>query len=172
MGVGVVETDSPNAPKVVEAFVVKTIKGKGSGKITDDDVRRMQILWLNIEQSILEYKPDVIGVEVYTVYKPSQGGHRGKGTGWKALYAYAMTCAMAFKHDIPVLPFMPADLHRRVGNPKEASKFAVQQGVNRRTAGLQTVLDNIPISQHEHAADACGHGLMALSDFSKEWQLV
>jgi len=166
MGIGVADWGGPgHTPEIIEAFVVSTKKGKG--KVTYDDVRRMNILWLNIEQSIAEFKPDVIGVEVYTVYKPSQGG-QGKGAGWKALYAYAMTCAMAFKYDIPVYPYMPADLHRRIGNPDAASKYAVEKGVLARSAGLQPLLDGIPSAKHEHAADACGHALMALADFAKE----
>lgn len=166
MGVGVLDWPNPpdGKPQIIEAYVVSTKKGKG--KVTEDDLRRMQMLWLNIEQSIHEFKPDVIGVEVYTVYKPSQGG-QGKGAGWKALFAYAMTCSMAFKYDIPVINYMPADLHRRVSDASYASKTAVEQGVIRRTAGLEDILEGIPQSKHEHAADACGHGLMALVDHCK-----
>lgn len=174
MGVAVIEWGGPGTtPTVLDAYVVRTTKGRGAAlRVTEDDVRRMQVLWLNLEQTFQEHKPDALGVETYTVYKPTQGGHAGKGAGWKALYAYGMTCAMAFKYAVPLYPFLPSDLHRRVGDPKAASKLAVEHGVLRRTAGLDTILEGLPTNQHEHAADACGHALMALADHAAQLGLI
>lgn len=169
MGFGVIDWVAGTPPHVYDAFVVTT--RKGAGKATQDDIRRMQILWLNIEQAIHEYQPDVIGIETYTVFGNPRG-RAGKGTGWKALHGYSMSCAMAFKYDIPVLPFMPADLKRRVANNTSATKTDVERALGTRVTGLPEALAGLPSSVHEHAADACGHGLMALADHAQQSGLL
>lgn len=169
LGVGVLrfDTDQPNvAPEVLDAYVVKTKKSKGP--VLADDLQRMHQLWMNVEQSVQEFKPDVMGVEAYTVHKPGQGGHAGKGVGWKAIYMYSMTCGIAFAHGIPIRNYMPADLHRRIGVSQRASKASVEAGVRRITANIDALLEGIPGGSHEHACDACGHGLMALTDYVNE----
>lgn len=156
-------------PKVVIATVVVTNKGtRGTERISFDDVRRMQLLWMNMEQFAVQYAPDVMGVETYTVYKPTQGGHAGKGTGWKAGFGYALACGVGFAHDIEVIPFLPADLKRRVAGHKSADKLDVEQALYGRVTGLEDALEGIPPRFHEHAADAVGHGLLALAHIQKE----
>lgn len=171
LGVGVlrINAESPpgTLPEVVEAYVATTQKSRRARRITDDDVRRMQALWLNIFQTIDEYKPQVIGVECYTVYKPTQGGHAGKGSGWKALFAYAMTCAVGFGADIPVLAFTPTELKRGVCGRPDADKLDVEQGLYTKVSGLQQALAGLPAGMHEHAADAVGHAYLALAATTK-----
>lgn len=174
MGLAAVEWSpgDDSLPRVVAAATVKTAKQRRAARVCDDDVRRMHILWQNIIQYLDEYKPDVVGVETYTVYKPSQGGHAGKGTGWKALYAYSMTAALGFERSIPVRPYSPTDLKRRVASNTGASKIEVERALQQRVVGLEDALASIPPSQHEHASDAIGHALLALSDQAQELQLV
>lgn len=172
MGVGVLEwdptpaNDEPscpaNKPRVLEAYVVATSKSHRAERVVQDDVRRMQELWLNLRQSVTEHNPDVFGVEAYTVYKPTQGGHAGKGAGWKALYAYAMTCAIAFEVDRPIYSFRPADMKRALAANVSASKVDVEQALYLQVTGLEEALAGLPTNVHEHAADAVAHALLAL----------
>lgn len=169
LGLAVLEYEpSAGPPRVIEATVVTTTKSSKAERTTEDDVQRMQTLWRNIEQFVVQYKPDVIGVEVYTVYKPTQGGHKGKGAGWKALFAYGMACGAAFAHDIPLRVYLPSDLKRRVASRVDASKLDVERSLYNLTSNLPTILAGIPPSAHEHAADAVGHALMALTDWHKD----
>ena len=168
MGVSVLEWNGPGTPiQAIAGYVVSTDK-KDADRVTSDDTRRMRMLWMNLEQTIKTYQPHIIGVEAYTVYKPTQGGSQGKGTGWKALFAYAMTCTMSFSHNIPLKVFMPTDLKRRVASKVDASKVDVERALAARGIDLSAVLADLPGGKHEHAADAAGHGLMALADYVQE----
>jgi Holliday junction resolvasome RuvABC endonuclease subunit len=165
MGVCVLQFDSTTPPTAIDAYVIRTDKRVGKyERVTDDDRRRMHTLWFNVRQTVEQYKPARIAVEAYTVYRASQGGHRGNGSGWKALYGYLLTMGVAFEREIPVSIYQPADLHRRVGSAEQRSKWAVEQAVGKRVAGITALLAGIPATEREHAADACGHAFMAWED--------
>lgn len=164
MGLAVVEFDG-TTPTPVDAWVIATHKGRsGADRVTEDDARRMQMLWFAIDSAIAEHHPDVIGVEAYTVYKPTQGGHAGKGAGWKAIYAYAMACSAAFAHGLEVRVYLPSDLKRRVGRATDASKGAVQQALVASMPAAAAVFERTAATNREHAADAMGHALMTVVD--------
>lgn len=151
-------------PNVVMATVVVTEKAvRGHDRISHDDVRRMQLLWMNLQQAVIEYAPQIIGVETYTVYKPTQGGRAGKGTGWKAGWGYALACGAGFAHNIEVIPFQPRDLKRRVAGGQSAGKLDVEEALYDRLTGLEDALADLPPNKHEHAADAAGFALLALA---------
>lgn len=158
MGVAVVDEHR----NVVDAFVVGTKKTSNKARrVTDDDVDRMNLLWLNINQAVIDHQPEAVGVETYTVFKPGQGGH-GKGAGWKAVFAYAMTCSVAFSYKIPVYAFRPTDLKQKVAGWTSAGKQDIEDAVRRSVGGAAEALDRIPASAREHAADAIGHALLTL----------
>lgn len=158
MGVAVVDSDL----RVLEAYTVGTSKtGNKKRRVTDDDVDRMNLLWLNLRQTVEEFKPDAVAVESYTVFRPEQGG-QGKGAGWKAVYAYAMACTVAFEHALPIYAFRPGDLKRIVAKDKSASKVDVEDAVRKVVANLDEFLEGIPSGAHEHAADAVGLALCGL----------
>lgn len=166
--VGMAVVDAPQTPdqpyKIIDAFVIGTAKhANRKRKVIDDDVDRMNLIWINLQETVVKHEPDLIAVETYTVFKADQGGH-GKGAGWKALYAYAMTCAVGFARGIPVRPFRPTDLKRRIGSNTSATKHDIEVAVRDRTDRLDEFLALIPGSDHEHAADAVGHAICALED--------
>lgn len=161
MGVAVLEV-TKGLPRLLDCYVVATTKTRNRARrVVDDDVDRMNVLWLNIDQSIRDFKPDIIGVETYTVFKPGQGGH-GKGAGWKALYAYVITATVGFMYKLPVYAFRPSDMKRRIANNTRASKVDVESAVRRQVQNLDEFLQTLPPGKHEHAADAVGHALCAL----------
>ena len=162
MGIAVLETVDGGRPRLLDCGVVTTSKTKSkTRRVVDDDIDRMNLLWLNIDQAVREFGPEVIGVETYTVFKPSQGGH-GKGAGWKALYAYAMTAAVGFAYRLPVYAFRPSDMKHRVASTAGATKLQVEEAVRQQVQNLDEFLKRIPDGKHEHAADAVGHALCAL----------
>lgn len=163
MGVAVVETVDGQLPKVLDAYVVGTKKTTSkSRKIVDDDVDRMNLLWLNLHETVHEFQPQCVGIETYTVFKPGQGG-QGKGAGWKALYAFAMAAAIGFELKIPVFSFRPSDMKRQIASVITASKDDVEAAVRRQVQNLDEFLSLIPAGNREHAADAVGHALCALA---------
>lgn len=164
MGGAVLSFDEdPALPSLLDLYVISTTKNASrSRRVTDDDLDRMNLLWLNINQSVVDFKPDAIAVESYTVFRPGQGG-QGKGAGWKAIYAYAMTCAVGFHYGLPVYVFRPTDMKRRVANNQSASKQDVEAAVRRQVSNLDEYLQKIPSAKHEHAADAVGHALCGLA---------
>lgn len=167
MGGAVLEQAAPNADIfVLDLYVIATTKTTNKKRrVTDDDVARMNMLWLNINQSVVDYQPEGMAVESYTVFRPGQGG-QGKGAGWKALYAYAMTCAVAFHYGLPIYVFRPTDMKRGIAKNASATKLDVEEAVRRRVVNLDEYLNRIPDNLHEHAADAAGHGLCGLQ---KHW---
>jgi Holliday junction resolvasome RuvABC endonuclease subunit len=161
MGVCLLEDRISGPPMLLDAYVVATKKTSNkSRRVTDDDVDRMNLLWLNIHGTVEEFKPDAVGVETYTVFKAGQGGH-GMGAGWKAVFAYAMTCAVAFERGLPVYAFRPTDMKRKVAANTSASKVDVEQAVRRQVGNLDEFLARTPENAHEHLADAVGHALCA-----------
>lgn len=162
MGLAVLETVPGELPKLLDLAVIVTKKTKDKRRrVTDDDVDRMNLLWLNIHQLVVDFDPEAVGVETYTVFRPGQGGH-GKGAGWKAVFAYAMTCAVAFEHKIPVYAFRPTDMKRKIAKNASADKRDVEDAVRPLVQNLDEFLATIPDGAHEHATDALGHALCAL----------
>lgn len=163
MGVCLLESQPAGLPVLLDAYVTSTKKTSNrSRKVTDDDVDRMNLLWLSVQSTADEFKPDVVGVETYTVFRPSQGGH-GMGAGWKAVFAYAMTCAVAFERGLPVYAFRPTDMKRKIAANVSATKVDVEQAVRRQVGNLDVFLERTPENAHEHLADAVGHALCALA---------
>lgn len=167
MGVAVVETVEGELPRVLDAYVVGTKKTTSkSRKVVDDDIDRMNLLWLNLHESAHEFQPNCVGIETYTVFKPGQGG-QGKGAGWKALYAFAMAAAIGFEHKIDVFSFRPSDMKRQITGVVTASKDDVEDAVRAKVQNLDEFLSLIPSNNREHAADAVGHALCALTRMQK-----
>lgn len=161
MGVAVTEFDGEGPPRLLDAYVVSTKKSTNKArKVADDDIDRMNLLWLSVQESVTEYKPDVVGVETYTVFRRGQGGH-GAGAGWKALYGQVLTVGIAFHHGIPVFAFRPTQMKRAVAGWESAAKVDVEQGVRKVVANLDEFLGRIPENMHEHLADACGLSICA-----------
>lgn len=163
VGVSVLET-TETRPRVLDMYVVGT--SKGEGKRTDDDVARMQLIWANLERTFNEFAPQMVAIEAYTVFKPGQGG-QGKGAGWKALYAYAMACALGFSRGVVVRSFMPAELKLGVTQSRTAGKSEVEQALYGLVDGMSTFLDVTPPQDREHAADAVGHALLGIRELQK-----
>lgn len=162
MGVAVIETVEGALPRVLEAYVVATKKNSSkTRKVVDDDVDRMNLLWLNLHESVHDFDPIAVGIETYTVFKPGQGG-QGKGAGWKALYAFAMAAAVGFERKMKVYSFRPSDMKRKITGVVTSSKDDVEAAVRERVSNLDEFLETIPVNNREHAADAVGHALCAL----------
>lgn len=157
--VGVAVLEEGARPCVLEAYVAATTKGKG--KRTDDDVSRMRMIWANIAHTFEEYQPQTIAVEAYTVFKGTQGG-QGRGAGWKAIYAYSMTCALGFSKGVKVMSFMPSELKLGVTQNKSAGKYEVEHALYDLVDGMREKMDQTPPGDREHAADAIGHAFLAL----------
>ena len=158
VGVAVVET-SPL--QVLEAYVVATKKTQSRNRrIVDDDQDRMRTIWVNLTETYTEYKPNALGVEAYTVYKPGQGG-QGKGAGWKALYAYVMTITLGFIHDIPVHGFTPKQLKLAIG--ADPTKAGTDQAVCAQVPNAAEYLAKLSAGSRNHAADAIACALVVAS---------
>lgn len=151
-----------NRTRLLDAGVVSTKKSSARGrKVADDDLDRMRVLWLNIHQQVIEFKPVALGVETYTVFKPGQGG-QGKGAGWKALYGFGVAIAVGFEHGLTVYTFRPSEMKRKIANINSATKVDVERAVRSRVENLDDFLQQVPPGDHEHLTDAVGHGLLTL----------
>ena len=72
-GIGAVEyVDGVYRSRGVMLSVTEPAKGKGHTKLrtTWDDERRVRLHWTAVTEAIAKLKPDVIGVEAYTIYEP------------------------------------------------------------------------------------------------------
>lgn len=148
--------------RILDAGIIRTSKSTHKArKATDDDLDRARILWLNVNQQVCRFEPVAIGVETYTVFRPTQGGH-GKGAGWKALYSFGMALAVGFEHGLAVYTFRPTEMKRSLVGSTGASKEDVEEAVRRHVTNLDEFLDQVPDAEHEHLADAAAHALMTL----------
>lgn len=151
-------------PVLVHVDIVTTKKAAKKAmrglRVLADDQRRLKELHGKIMSMHALYQPSVIGVESYS---PQPG--RAGSSGWKVSMVYGGICWYGYTQGILVLPFLPADLKRRVAGKVSASKQAVQQALNTNVfPQLNQRLQQFPMGKREHIADAAGHALLAVEE--------
>ena len=94
---------------------------------------------------------------------------RGRGDAAKVLMAYALVLATAYRHDIPVFAFMPADLKTQIVGRKSGSKEDTEAAICARVPNLRQVVEGTRIARgnQNHVYDATGHAYLAIQEALK-----
>lgn len=170
VGVAVLEESKVQA-KITVLRVLKTEKGSKKElrtlRMSADDSRRLQELWQHLSTLVRAYKPRALAVEAYS---PFTG--RGGGNAWKTSMVYGLVHGLGLAFDIPVFPFLPADLKRKFGMKASATKQDVADGLATFVPSVREALERLNKTDREHASDAAGHAYLAYAEVQKMRSLL
>jgi len=156
-GISVLDYDGVTRPVARAARVFETRPNHDEGRITDDDLARVNDLCRRLSEAIDLTKPDCMAAETYRVYTT-----KAAKDGWKVAYIYGMIVAVAYGKGIPFYAVTPGDVKRRIGGSSSASKEAVMRNAIATVDQLDGLLLNLNKSVRDHASDAAGIALLAL----------
>lgn len=145
--------------RVVHTEVVLTEKSSETGRVADDDLRRLLYIQRAVVRLLHEHNPNILGVETYT---PLAG--KGANGSFKVCQVYGLVVGLAASANRPVYGATPQDIRRAfIGGPK-GSKNDVQMALTRVCSGVTAAVESFPKSHQEHVADAIAHAVLALDN--------
>ncbi|MCK5645026.1 MAG: hypothetical protein KAJ19_29775 [Gammaproteobacteria bacterium] len=133
-------------------------KAKGKGRIADDDIRRMRIVWSRLSEILEEYDPEVVVVEAYSPRMGLMGGN-----AWKTAFSVQLSVCAAFEYGARVYMRVPGDLRRAFLGKTKGTKEQIIEAMYERVEGLSDVLSDFNESDYEHMVDAVGHAYLGLA---------
>lgn len=133
-------------------------KALRSLRVTADDSRRLKEIYNGLSDITDEFEPHALAFEVYSPY-----GKQG-GSAWKASRVEGGVQVFGFDRGMLVLPFLPQDLKRALCGKASASKEDVIDAMSLKVENVENLLQALPKTQREHAADAAGYAYLAFEE--------
>ena len=121
----------------------------------------MKEIWTGFSRIYDLFSPQALAYEVYTPYR-AQGG-----SAWKAARVEGAVQFFGLDRDMIVLPFLPQDLKRGICGNVSASKQDVIDAISSKVPNLGPMIEELPKTIREHAADAAGHAYLAFEEIKQ-----
>lgn len=149
-----------------EKITTKVTRGL---RVSDDDQRRLREIWQSMQSIWDEHPVHAMAVETFTPWTGKRGSGEGDqgfggGNAWKSGLVYSLVSAFGYSRRIPVMPFVPMDLKRRIACDPKASKARVAEMAGARIAGLVARIAAANKGDREHIGDAGALALLGLDE--------
>jgi len=166
LGIAILEKDAEGEIQLLFLKVLETQKGNKKAmrdlRVAADDQRRLKIYWDGVQDAITNYRPHAFGVESYAPWPGQMGGN-----AWKVAFAFQLAVCAGWAQGLAPLIFRPDDLKRRLLGKNSGTKGEIETALCSKIAGMKEILDKIPKTKREHAADAVGHAYLAMEEVEK-----
>jgi Holliday junction resolvasome RuvABC endonuclease subunit len=179
LGMAVLEAEPGKKPRTLAARVVSTARASKKQikdfRVTNDDQRRVSEIYYALEGVYSEFHPGSVGVEAYNPFRKmgkGAGPRQSTISGWKAGGIYFGVNFWALSRHLLITAFLPMDLKKRFCGKISASKEEVEKALYSQVDGLYPVIQQLPVTKREHAADAAGHAVLVLEEVWRMRQML